>query len=341
MSKQRILVIVANLGTPDAPTASAVRRFLKEFLSDSRVIEIPKIIWKVILHAFVLPFRPKRVAAAYAAVWSTDSPMREILFKQAQAIQQQFDAATSNTDNQRFAIEVLPAMTYGQPGIRQVLAQAAAQTPDHIVLLPLFPQYSATSTAPLYDILADWIKTQRNLPGLSVVRDYYQHPLYIRALANCVRRYREQHGSAEKLLMSFHGIPQPYADKGDPYADRCRITAQKLAQELGLAPEQWAISFQSRFGKQEWVKPYTDQVLKDWAMQGVASVQVVSPAFSADCLETLEELALQNAEFFMAAGGQDYAYIPALNTETEHLELLYKLAQVHVDAIKFSLSDDA
>ncbi len=333
MSKQRILVIVANLGTPDAPTPAAVRRFLKEFLSDSRVIEIPKLLWKIILHAFVLPFRPKRVAEAYAQVWSTDSPMREILFAQVQAIQQQFDAV-----DQAFEVEVVAAMTYGQPGFRDVLQQASEKTPDHIILLPLFPQYSATSTAPLYDKLATWIKTQRNLPGLTVIRDYYQHPLYIQALAESVRQYRQQHGSAEKLLMSFHGIPQPYADKGDPYADRCRITAQKLADALGLAPEQWAISFQSRFGKQEWVKPYTDQILKDWAAQGVASVQVVSPAFSADCLETLEELAIQNAEFFVEAGGKDYAYIPALNDQAEHLELLFQLAQVHVDAVKFSLS---
>jgi len=202
-------------------------------------------------------------------------------------------------------------------------------------------RYSATSTGPVYDALANWVTTQRNLPGLTVIRDYYQHPLYIEALAKSVREYRQQHGSADKLLMSFHGIPQPYADKGDPYADRCRITAQKLAQALDLDPTQWAISFQSRFGKQEWVKPYTDQILKDWAEEGVASVQVLSPAFSADCLETLEELAIQNAELFVEAGGKDYAYIPALNSQVEHIELLFKLAQVHVNAVKFTLSSDA
>jgi ferrochelatase len=174
---------------------------------------------------------------------------------------------------------------------------------------------------------------QRNLPGLSIVRDYYQHPLYIRALAQSVRDYQTQHGQAEKLLMSFHGIPQPYEDKGDPYAQRCRVTAQLLATELGLSEQQWAISFQSRFGKQEWVKPYTDVLLEDWAKNGVKSVQVLSPAFSADCLETLEELALQNAELFLQAGGQAYAYIPALNSREDHLEFLADLLRIQLDAV--------
>ena len=189
--------------------------------------------------------------------------------------------------------------------------------------------------------MAKWIRTQRHLTGLSIIRDYYQHPLYIQALAQSVINYREQHGSAEKLLMSFHGIPQPYADKGDPYADRCRITAQKVADALGLEPNQWAISFQSRFGKQEWVKPYTDQILQQWAEQGVRSVQICSPAFSADCLETLEELALQNAELFLNAGGESYRYIPALNSSPEHIELLNQLLQAHLDAVKLTLQVQA
>ena len=327
--KPKVLLIVANLGTPDAATVPAVRRFLKEFLSDSRVIEIPKVLWKIILHCFILPFRPRRVAEAYAQIWLDDSPMRKILNAQVAALQTQLIAKNSDLE-----LNIVAAMSYGQPGIRHVLADAAKQNYDHIVLLPLFPQFSATSTAPLYDALADWIKTQRNLPGISVIRDYYQHPDYIEALAQSVRKYRQQHGDADKLLMSFHGIPQPYADKGDPYADRCRVTAAKLAAALDLKPEQWAISFQSRFGKQEWVKPYTDQLLQQWAEQGVNSVQILSPAFSADCLETLEELALQNAELFLAAGGKKYEYIPALNEDPAHIELLAHLLQGHLDAIR-------
>lgn len=332
LSKPKVLIIIANLGTPDAPTAPAVRAFLKQFLSDQRVIEIPKILWAIILNAFVLPFRPKRVAEAYAQVWSNDSPMREILFKQVQQLQKKL--SVFNTD---FDLTIVPAMTYGRPGIDRVLAEAESQLYDHIILFPLFPQYSATSTAPLYDAMAKWLLKQRNIPGLSFIRDYYQHPLYIQALANSVRDYQQQHGQAEKLLMSFHGIPQPYADKGDPYADRCRVTAQKVAQALQLSDDQWAISFQSRFGKQEWVKPYTDQLLQAWAEQGVASVQILSPAFSADCLETLEELAIQNAELFLKAGGKDYAYIPALNDRDDHIDLLGLLLQTQLEALKSQL----
>lgn len=332
LSKPKVLIIIANLGTPDAPTAPAVRAFLKQFLSDQRFIEIPKILWAIILNAFVLPFRPKRVAEAYAQVWSNDSPMREILFKQVQQLQKKL--SVFNTD---FDLTIVPAMTYGRPGIDRVLDEAESQLYDHIILFPLFPQYSATSTAPLYDAVAKWLLKQRNIPGLSFIRDYYQHPLYIQALANSVRDYQQQHGQAEKLLMSFHGIPQPYADKGDPYADRCRVTAQKVAQALQLSDDQWAISFQSRFGKQEWVKPYTDQLLQAWAEQGVASVQILSPAFSADCLETLEELAIQNAELFLKAGGKDYAYIPALNDRDDHIDLLGLLLQTQLEALKSQL----
>src|SRR5690606_36624025 len=172
--------------------------------------------------------------------------------------------------------------------IQDVLAQVSAQPQEHVILLPLFPQYSATSTAPLYDAVAKWVVKQRNLRGLTVIRDYYQHRLFIQSLAQSVRDYQAIHGQPEKLLMSFHGIPQHYADKGDPYADRCRITGKLLAKTLVLSEDQYAISFQSRFGKQEWIKPYTDVLLEDWAKQGVKSIQVMSPAFSADCLETLE-----------------------------------------------------
>ncbi|MFH7765623.1 ferrochelatase [Acinetobacter sp. BSP-28] len=327
--KTKVTIILANLGTPDQPTVAAVRRFLKQFLSDQRVIEIPKPIWQIILRLFILPFRPKRVAHAYEMVWQQDSPMREILLNQVIEVKKALSGQYPE-----FELNVIPAMTYGNPGIQTALNSLSQDIPDHIILLPLFPQYSATSTAPLYDAVAKWILTQRNLPGLSIIRDYYQHPAFIQALAQSVRDYQATHGQPEKLLMSFHGIPQPYADKGDPYADRCRITAQLLADALGLSEEQWAISFQSRFGKQEWVKPYTDALLEEWGKQGVKSVQVMSPAFSADCLETLEELALQNAEMFQSAGGGEYAYIPALNSRPDHIALLSTLLQANLDGLK-------
>lgn len=331
--KAKVTIILANLGTPDAPTVSAVRRFLQQFLSDKRVIEIPKPIWQIILRLFILPFRPKRVAHAYDMVWGNDSPMREILFEQVVAVKQHLTAKYPE-----FELNVIPAMTYGNPGISAALAQLAEQPQDHILLFPLFPQYSATSTAPLYDAIAKWIPQQRNLPGLSIIRDYYQHPVFIHALAQSVRDYQAEHGVPDKLLMSFHGIPQPYADKGDPYADRCRVTGHLVAQALGLTAEQYEISFQSRFGKQEWVKPYTDATLEAWGQQGIQSVQVMSPAFSADCLETLEELALQNAEIFQNAGGGHYGYIPALNSREDHVGLLNLLLQANLDALKQTLA---
>ena len=332
-AKAKVTIILANLGTPDAPTIPAVRRFLKQFLSDQRVIEIPKPIWQIILRLFILPFRPKRVSQAYAQVWGEDSPMREILLQQVNTVKTHLTPLYP-----QFELNVVPAMTYGNPNIQQVLARVSEQPQDHVILFPLFPQYPATSTAPLYDALAKWVVKQRNLPGLSIIRDYYQHPLFIQALAQSVRDYQAVHGQPEKLLMSFHGIPQPYADKGDPYADRCRITGQLVAQALGLSAEQYAISFQSRFGKQEWIKPYTDVLLEDWAKQGVKSVQVMSPAFSADCLETLEELAIENAETFKSLGGGSYRYIPALNSREDHLRLLNSLLQANLDALTQTLA---
>lgn len=333
VSKPKVTVILANLGTPDEPTVPAVRQFLKEFLSDTRVIEIPKFLWQIILRLFILPLRPKRVSQAYASVWSKDSPMREIMFRQVNHLKEQIVGQYPEFD-----LKIVPAMTYGNPGMMACLKEMQSQPQDHVVLLPLYPQYSATSTAPQYDLLSKWMLKQRNLPGLSILKDYYQHPLYIQALAESVRRYWKNHGIAEKLLMSFHGIPQPYADKGDPYADRCRVTAKLVAQELGLKDDAWAISFQSRFGKQEWVKPYTDVLLEEWGKKGVKSVQIMSPAFSADCLETLEELAMENAETFKEAGGESYAYIPALNTDELHLELFETLIKSQLDALKISLA---
>lgn len=327
MAKSKITIIVANLGTPDEADIPSVRTFLRKFLSDQRVIEIPKPIWQIILNCFVLPFRPKAVAHAYQQIWQNGSPMRNILQEQVEQLKQRLIA-----DYADFELNIVPAMTYSTPSIHSVLADLAKNPQEQIILLPLFPQYSATSTAPLYDALAKWTLKQRNLPAISMIRDYYQHPLYIQALVDSVREFWAENGKAEKLLMSFHGIPQPYADKGDPYADRCRVTAQKVAEHLNLSADEWAISFQSRFGKQEWVKPYTDALLEEWAKQGIKSVQVMSPAFSADCLETLEELAIGNAELFIEHGGQEYAYIPALNTQAQHLDLLETLLRSQLEA---------
>ncbi len=318
----RIAILLVNLGTPDEPTAPAVRRYLKQFLSDPRVIEIPQFLWAIILNLFVLPSRPKRVAAAYASVWEGDSPIRRILAQQVKKLQSRLDGSLAP-----FEVSVHSAMTYGNPGLPDVMDSLRSEGVDHFVILPLFPQYSATSGGAVYDAVTKWSLKQRNLPNLTIVKDYFAHPLYIKALADSIRRFQAVHGKPEKLMFSFHGIPQSYADKGDPYPKRCKCTAAQVAQELGLTEDEWIISFQSRFGKQEWVKPYTDVTLEEWGKAGVRSVQVVSPAFSADCLETLEELAMENRDNFINAGGKEYHYIPALNDDEAHIDLMEALAK--------------
>ena len=313
----RIAVLLINLGTPDEPTAPAVRRYLRQFLSDPRVIEIPRFLWAIILNLFVLPNRPKRVAEAYASIWDGDSPMRNILNTQVEKLESRLvDTATP------FRVTTHAAMSYGNPGLPDVMDKLRSEGVDHFVMLPVFPQYSATSTGAVYDAITKWSLKQRNLPNITIVKDYFAHPLYIKALADSIRRFQATHGKPEKLMFSFHGIPQPYMDKGDPYPRRCKCTAAQVAHELGLKDDEWIISFQSRFGKQEWVKPYTDVVLDEWAKSGVKSVQILSPAFSADCLETLEELAIENRENFIEAGGEEYHYIPTLNFDEAHIDLL-------------------
>ncbi len=321
----QIAVLLANLGTPDEPTPRAVGRFLRQFLSDTRVIEIPRILWAIILNLLVIPLRAKRVAHAYASIWEGDSPMRRILNAQVAALTQKMTALG------RLNVRIVPVMTYGNPSIPDVMRQLQQDGIEHVVVLPLFPQYSATSTGAVYDGMSVWMKKQRNLPSIVIIKDYFNHPLYITALADNVRRYQAEHGVPEKLLMSFHGIPQPYADRGDPYPERCRTTAKLLSQALNLSDDQWQISFQSRFGKQEWVKPYTNLTLEQWSKSGVKSVQVVSPAFSADCLETLEELAVENRDVFMQADDQRYGYIPALNTDTLHIDMMAALVNPMID----------
>ena len=326
-SRPRIGVILANLGTPDAPTAAAVRAYLREFLSDGRVIEVPRLIWFFILRLFILPFRPSRVAHAYASIWAGDSPMRTTLLAQTDAAQVRLAAAFPDLD-----IRVRPAMSYGRPALRAALAALQAEGCSELVVLPLFPQNSATSTGPVYDQVGQWLAGQRRLPGVQIVRDYHDHAGYIEALALSIEQHWAVHGRADKLMFSFHGIPQPYADKGDPYPEQCRATTAAVVRRLGLADNEWVMSFQSRFGLQEWIKPYTDKQLEAWGQEGVASVQVVCPAFSADCLETLEEIAVENRDVFLKAGGQRYEYVPALNAQPAHLDMIEAILRARIAA---------
>lgn len=325
MTTQKTAVLLVNLGTPDSPTPQGVKRYLQEFLSDTRVIEIPKPIWQVILRVFVLTTRPKKVAHAYAGIWTDEgSPLLAILKQQVALVQH-------TLQQQGIFAPVVAATTYGNPNIKTVMTELQTKGYDNFVILPLYPQYSATSTAAAFDKVAQYCMMQRNMPAISFIKDYHDHPLYIAALVQSVRRFWQEHGRADKLLMSFHGIPKPYADKGDPYPEQCRKTAVLVASALGLGANEWAISFQSRFGAQEWLKPYTDELLAEWGALGV-SVQVLSPAFSADCLETLEELAVENRDNYLAAGGKSYAYIPALNTDEAHIELMVHLLHPYLIA---------
>ena len=325
---QKSAVVLVNLGTPTEPTAESVRAFLKQFLWDRRVIEgrgVRRLFWWLVLNLVVLRIRPAKVAKLYAAIWDQDSPMRKILNQQVVALQQKLNRRYTNNSPTVFA-----AMTYGEPGLEPLLKKLHQQGYRRLLVMPLYPQYSATSTGPVFDIVARFQLAQRDVCDVRILKDYYDHPLLIDALAQSVERHWASSGRADKLLMSFHGIPKSYAEQGDPYVEQCLHTAQLLASKLKLSDEQYQATFQSRFGPAEWVKPYTDETLERLAKSDVKSVDMLSPAFSADCLETLEEIALQNREVFVDAGGERYCYIPALNDDPAHIELLQQL--VHEQA---------
>lgn len=309
-------VLLANLGTPDAPTAKAVKRYLRQFLSDPRVIDLPRKKWLPILNLLVLPKRSPRVAKAYASIWTEDgSPLLSISYQQQKALQTYFDAKGRNV-----VIEV--GMTYGNPSIENALANLMQQGVDKIIVLPLYPQYSSTTTAPVFDAFARGLTQHKKMVPFEFIHSYHDHPLYIQALANSVQLNED-----ERLLLSFHGIPARYETEGDFYADHCKATAQLLADKLNLTPEQWQVSFQSRFGSEVWLQPYTDETLEGYPANGIKKVAVMCPGFSADCLETLEEIAEENRENFEHAGGERYRYIPALNASSDHIQLLIRLIE--------------
>ncbi|MFT6915790.1 MAG: ferrochelatase [Motiliproteus sp.] len=325
MNMTKTAVVLVNLGTPKEATAEGVRRFLKEFLWDRRVIEgggLKRGFWWLVLNQLILRVRPAKVAKLYASIWDEGSPMRNILKQQVEALQQALDAQYGDR-----SADVYAAMTYGEPGLSRLLVKLRQEGYQRLLVLPLYPQYSATSTAPIYDQVARFQLAQREVADIRISKDYHDHPLYVEALAASVRQHWQTQAPAEKLLMSFHGIPKDYADKGDPYPQQCLQTARLLAASLGLDDTQYLATFQSRFGPAQWVKPYTDITLKDLAKAGVKSVDMISPAFSADCLETLEEIAIQNREGFVEAGGEQYRYIPALNADPVHIELLLQLVK--------------
>ncbi len=313
-------VLLSNLGTPDAPTPKAVRAYLKEFLSDPRVVELPRIIWMVILYGFILPFRSRKSAKLYKKIWTDQgSPLRVITFQQAEKLQKHFGDK----------IKIVVGMRYGCPCLKAALREFEKFHINKILILPLYPQYSSPSTGTVFAKVNEILSSYRVYPEIRTVKDYHDNAGYIHAIANTLKDNKSQ-----KILFSFHGLPQKFVDKGDPYFDQCHKTAQKIVEHLNLSPDQFAISFQSRLGKAPWLKPYTDLLLTQWGHEGVESVTVVCPGFSADCLETLEEVNMQNREIFLSAGGKVFNYIPALNASDDHIAVLAELIEENIQGWK-------
>ncbi len=318
----KIGVLICNLGTPDAPTPSALRRYLKEFLADPRVVEAPRLLWWFVLNGVILRIRPRRSARAYAKVFTEEgSPLLVHTKAQAAALA----AALAARGNQTVLVDY--AMRYGQSSIPEKMEALLQQGVRKLLVLPMYPQYSGSTAGSIFDAIAADFQRRRWLPDFRFVSHYHDYAPFIAAAAARIREHWEQHGRPEKLLFSYHGVPKQYLLDGDPYHCECHKTSRLIAQALGLQEGHWQTTFQSRFGRQEWLQPYTDETLKALPGQGVRFVQVFCPGFSADCLETLEEIGEENREYFLHAGGERYEYISALNARTDHIDALADLVQ--------------
>ncbi|EPK7357901.1 ferrochelatase [Kluyvera ascorbata] len=308
-------ILLVNLGTPDAPTPGAIKRYLLQFLSDRRVVDTPRLLWWPLLRGVILPIRAPRVAKLYQSVWMEEgSPLMVYSRRQQRAL------AARLPD-----VPVVLGMSYGTPSLQSAVDELLAQGVDQLIVLPLYPQYSCSTVAAVWDELARILATKRAIPSVSLIRDYATNHDYIQALAASARASFERHGEPEVLLLSYHGIPQRYANEGDDYPQRCRDTTRELVSALGISPDRVMMTYQSRFGREPWLTPYTDETLKMLGEKGVKHIQVMCPGFSADCLETLEEIAVQNREVFLEAGGQKYEYIPALNDDDAHITMMANL----------------
>jgi protoporphyrin/coproporphyrin ferrochelatase len=322
---RRTAVLLVNLGTPDAPTTAAVRRYLREFLSDPRVVEIPRPIWWLILHGIILRTRPARSAEKYASIWSRDgSPLKVHTERQTQLLRGYLG------ERIKAPLTVAYAMRYGSPSIASALTRLQGENVARLLVVPLYPQYAASTTATVFDEVARFYTGARNVPELRFVRSYADHPAYIVALVDQLREHFERNGRPDRLVMSFHGVPRFTLDRGDPYHCECHLTARLLAEALGLAKDRWAITFQSRFGRAEWLKPYTAQTLEDYARAGVGRVDVITPGFVGDCLETLEEIGIEAKETFTAAGGREFFAVPCLNERPAWIRALTAIVAEHL-----------
>lgn len=320
---ERLGVLLVNLGTPAAPTTGAVRRYLGEFLSDPRVIETPRWLWWLILHGVILRIRPARSAHAYQQIWT---PQGSPLLINSQQLTTMLGAQLRT--HLHAETQIALGMSYGEPSLTAALTQFHQANVRKLVVLPLYPQYSGSTTGSVFDAVTRILQTWRWVPELRFVSHYHDHSSYIEALADSVRRHWQDH-ERQHLLLSFHGLPQRYLLEGDPYHCQCFKTARLLAEKLQLRPDEWSVSFQSRVGREEWLRPYTDQRLIELARSGSKRVTVMCPGFAADCLETLEEIALRNREDFLGAGGEQFDYVPALNASALHVQALLEIIQQH------------
>jgi ferrochelatase len=314
-------ILLVNLGTPEAPTAAALRTYLKEFLSDPRVVEIPKPLWWIILNGIVLNLRPKKSAKKYASIWTAEgSPLKVHTEKQLKLLKGWLGERIKSP------LRIEYGMRYGRPSIADGMDKLRSSGCDRILILPLYPQYAASSTATAIDGIAQYLARARNQPALRTLKHFHDHPAYINALAANIRDYWQREGRPDMLVMSFHGLPRYTLDKGDPYHCECQKTGRLLVERLGLDKEQYRLTFQSRFGKAEWLKPYTDKTLAELGKAGIQRVDVVCPGFVADCLETLEEIAQEGRDSFLSVGGKSFHYIPALNESPAWIDALGKIA---------------
>lgn len=317
MSEKKYGILLANLGTPDAPTISAVKRYLAEFLSDKRVIDVPRLIWKPILHGAILPLRSSKVAKLYQSIWlDGGSPLLVYSLRQKQKLAELLP---------NIAVEI--GMSYGSPSIKSAVDSLLDHGVTDLVVLPLYPQYSCTTTAAVYDALTRAFESRRTIPSVQFIRSYATHPAYIQALVASIEESFALHGEPDRLILSFHGIPQRYCDTGDIYQQECEKTAEALREALNYPSDKVMLTYQSRFGREPWLMPYMDKTMHELPSQGVKSVQVICPGFSVDCLETLEEISEQNKEFFMSSGGNKYNYIPALNDNPNSIHMINSIIQ--------------
>ena len=312
----KIGVLLANLGTPDSPTPKSISRYLWQFLTDPRVVDLPRCKWYPLLKAIILPLRSKRIAKNYQSIWTAQgSPLLAIS-------RQQKDALQAYLDNQNIDTQVEIAMTYGNPSMQSAVKNLLENQVERIIVLPLYPQYSSSTTGAVFDAFANALKEERGLVPFDFIHSYHVDENYIDALVNSIKARLKPD---EFLLFSYHGIPLRYEKMGDYYREHCKQTTIAVINKLGLTENQWGMTFQSRFGREEWLQPYTDKFLESAATQNIQKIAVVCPGFSVDCLETIEEIDKENRENFLNNGGQSYQYIPALNAEHAHIEMMGKL----------------